>query len=92
MHTPDTSWHWFNQRWLNIRFDDRLEREARQKKYDLIESGDEEESKGKKKMKSKKDKKKKKKKKRKKRDSSSSSSSSSRFVQTDLNFQSVAYS
>ena len=63
-----------------IRFDDRLEREARQKKYDLIESGDEEEGKGKKKRKSKKDKKKKKKKKRKKRDSSSSSSSSSRFV------------
>ena len=59
--------------------DDRLEREARQKKYDLIESGDEEDSKGKKKRKSKKDKKKKKKKKRKKRDSSSSSSSSSRF-------------
>ena len=59
---------------------DRIEREARQKKYDFIESDDEEDSKGKKKRKSKKDKKKKKKKKRKKRDSSSSSSSSSRFV------------
>ena len=75
-HNPGIS----KSKFQNMVSNDRLEREARQKKYDLIESDDEEDSKGKKKRKSKKDKKKKKKKKRKKRDSSSSSSSSSRFV------------
>merc|ERR1712117_458073 len=45
----------FNENRQAIEEANRLEREARQKKYDLIESGDEEDSKGKKKRKSKKD-------------------------------------